>query len=110
MLPLSVRRLSLALGAAGALLAAAPAACAEDVANIAMTASDAEGRVVRTVAIDLAGVRDNRTIGRRLMAGARDVCGYSSMWGLRPRADYVRCETAALAGARAQIAARAARG
>lgn len=107
---LSVRHLSLALGAAGALFAAAPAAYAEDVANIAMTASDADGRVVRTVAIDLAGVRDDATINRRLVAGARDVCGYSSMWGLRPRADYVRCETAALTGARQQIAARAARG
>lgn len=96
-----------ALACASLLVAGAMAAPA--VASPALQVSAAAlGEVTRTASVDISDLNlaDRRGAARaldRLERAAAGVCGYNSMWGVRPSKDYQSCYDAALGAARPKL-------
>lgn len=92
-----------------ALGAIAVPAFAEDDPAIPMTVLDQAGSITRTSVVPAhrgIAAADPAGLDRRLAVAVREVCGYHSMHGIRPPADYERCRAAAIADARRQAGPR----
>ncbi|WP_165799476.1 UrcA family protein [Sphingomonas oleivorans] len=99
-------RPSWAIAIAAILSFGASAAHADPQIQVDATSGDSITRtkIVHTDDLNLASPVAQRRLELRIARAAREVCGYSSMHGLRPPESYLRCEEGALAGAARQWA------